>query len=390
MANILGFYQHFLGDYRSGLLKNEKICLEICQDYIKGRACVEDADSSRTYMNFSIKFDDINNVTIVPFDKTKAIKIEGKQEAFYSNEKNHCIVYVVGLKNMEEAYDVLLDRIQIHEEEKERLVLAEKERERVAYEKEQARYEREQQSIKFYEEYYQVYLGEKNIPHYIFEENELKITALYVDDAKNINIIAIDGNKLDYTHAMIEADNIHYYEKAGAIHYTTSINGTGHSFGGSFTPAKWKATPSILGGLLFGTLGMTVGMIKGYKPSEYNAGSGYINITSTTEKIDDRNVILNYYSQAKRQYIDIELPQDIYNYLQTYLPDKKYDIVIEVEKHDTIYDKMQIESTSNKNIALASEESFKDRVDKLLLLKEMGLITEEEYEIKRKELLEMI
>ena len=33
------------------------------------------------------------------------------------------------------------------------------------------------------------------------------------------------------------------------------------------------------------------------------------------KKIDDRNVILNFYSEIKKQYIDIELPQDIYNFI---------------------------------------------------------------------------
>lgn len=55
-------------------------------------------------------------------------------------------------------------------------------------------------------------------------------------------------------------------------------------------------------------------------------------LDSDIKKIDDRNIILNFYSEAKKQYIDIELPKDIYNFLQTYFPEKKYSIVNELEK----------------------------------------------------------
>lgn len=98
-------------------------------------------------------------------------------------------------------------------------------------------------------------------------------------------------------------------------------------FGGSFS----KLT-AVGGGLLFGLMGMALGTALTYKPMEKESVDTSFYLDSDIKKIDDRNIILNFYSEAKKQYIDIELPKDIYNFLQTYFPEKKYSIVNELEK----------------------------------------------------------
>lgn len=84
-------------------------------------------------------------------------------------------------------------------------------------------------------------------------------------------------------------------------------------------------------------MGMAVGTALTYKPAEQKAVNTSFSIDSDIKKIDDRSVILNFYSDIKKQYIDIELPQDIYNFLQTNLPEKKYGIVDELEKKTVVH-----------------------------------------------------
>lgn len=202
---------------------------------------------------------------------------------------------------------------------------------------------------------------------------------LYVDTSKNINILSVDGNERDFMHAIIEYKNIHYYERAGAIHYTTRLDANGDYINAKFTPAQWRMKPAVLGGLLFGPMGMGIGMMKAYKPQQYEPGTFNFNITSEIDQIDDRCVVLNYYSELRRQYLDIELPQDIFNYLQTYLPEKKYSIVFEVEKNGILGDS----SYRNKEDLI----EFKNMIEKLMIMKQVGMITEEEFLNKKEELL---
>ena len=75
---------------------------------------------------------------------------------------------------------------------------------------------------------------------------------------------------------------------------------------------------------------------------EQKAINTSFSIDSDIKKIDDRSVILNFYSEMKKQYIDIELPRDIYNFLQTYLPEKKYGIVDELEKKTIVHQSTDI------------------------------------------------
>lgn len=157
------------------------------------------------------------------------------------------------------------------------------------------------------------------------------------------------------------------------------------------------------GGLLFGIMGMAVGAALTYKPAEQKPTEVNFSINSDVKTIDDRNVILNFYSDSKEQFVDIELPYDIYNFLSTYLPEKKYSIVDELEKRTAIHksakviergdllsipisqDMQGIEEQNDNNDIL-----FAQKVKKLKMMKDAGLLSEEEFDSKRKELLNMI
>ena len=116
------------------------------------------------------------------------------------------------------------------------------------------------------------------------------------------------------------------------MHYISEIHGDYSSYGGSVVGGNFSKLATLGGGLLFGMMGMTAGALLTYKPSQTEGVKTNFSFDSNIKQIDTRNVILNFYSDAKKQYIDIELPNDINNFLQTHLPEKKYNIVSELEK----------------------------------------------------------
>ena len=182
---------------------------------------------------------------------------------------------------------------------------------------------------------------------------------------------------------------IHYYEKAGAVHYATTINAdytSGQLFGGSFVGGKASTGITALGGLIFGPMGMTIGAMSTYTPAKYTPPTytpSKLSLSSEITKIDDRSIILNYYSQQHKQFVDIVLPQEMFNFMQTFLPDKKYAIVIEKEKQAALG------NTSNTIMTTAADNTIQ-RLQKLKNLFELGLISEEEYKERKKEILEEI
>lgn len=226
---------------------------------------------------------------------------------------------------------------------------------------------------------------------------------LYIDENKGLNFLKIDGYAEEENRGIITYDNIHYYEKAGNVHYTTDIHGNYSSFGGSITGGNFSKFATMGGGLLFGLMGMAVGAALTYKPIEQKPIETKFTISSDVKVIDDRNVILNFYSDSKGQYVDIELPYDVYNFLSTYLPEKKYGIVDELEKRTAIHQSAQIiergdllrvpvsqEIQRIEERNKSSDTLFEQKIKKLKMMKEAGLLSEDEFDKKRKELLDMI
>ena len=120
-----------------------------------------------------------------------------------------------------------------------------------------------------------------------------------------------------------------------------------------------------------------------------------LNISSEVHKIDDRSVILNYYSDVKREFIDVELPMDIYNFLQTHLPEKKYGVVVEIEKKNAIeMQEKKIDSIEEKTKEQIEQNNdmdvFENRIKKLKMMYDNGILTEEEYANEKKRILSEI
>lgn len=130
-----------------------------------------------------------------------------------------------------------------------------------------------------------------------------------------------------------------------------------------------------------GPMGMAAGALFTHKPISMEMPTHTYNITSETHKIDDRSVILNYYS-------------DIYNFLQTYLPEKKHGIVLEIEKKKAVMEQESRAALPENKVILLQESDdtaqFERKIKKLKFMYDNGLLTEEEFAAEKSKLLSQI
>ena len=245
---------------------------------------------------------------------------------------------------------------------------------------------------------YNKYIVPQETPVYPLVSEDYRKAVIFIGKDRSLNFLSIDGVEKTESVGTIPYEKIHYYDTAGNIHYTTDISGEMNTFGGSFKGASFSKTGVILGALFGGFAGGAVAMAASYRPGEVTAPNTTVNIKSDVHKIDDRSVMLNYYSDLRGQYMDLELPNDIYNFLQTHLPDKRYGIVTEIEKREAVRahesDAVLLETAKAPQPMIAEKkddmDDFKRKVEKLKTLKEAGLLTDEEFIEERNKLLAMI
>lgn len=387
---------HYYGQYSKSAFSKIQTEIYVCKDYIEGTAIIIDSGFYASTISFHYDIKAIIDVVEVTIDRHSGIEIVSE----IRREKER--IYILGIKDT----NTLLKQIKSARDEKlkeklreyQRIKTIQDEKRRIDQEKRHKEQEKEQEKENFYQKCFSFHIAEHDRPAYYFLKEKMKCAAMYIDEQRNLNFLAIDGENLLENNAVIPYDKLHYYEKAGTIHFATEINGSGSSFGGSFSSGTVSKSAVIWGGVLFGAMGMAAGALLSYKPAEYIAPTFNLNISSNTHKIDDRSVILNYFSEAKNQYIDIELPADTYNFLQTHIPRKKYDIVLAIEKSLAVNDAssislMRIETDKDRVERIAQPDSMvllKDRIDKLKLMKESGLLSDEEFEEKRRKMIESI
>lgn len=258
---------------------------------------------------------------------------------------------------------------------------------------------RENDALSFYTSCHDFHISE-DTPSYDLLRERYKLATIYIGKDRSLNFLKIDGYGQEESNGTIPFEKIHYYEKAGNIHYVADVHGSYSSYGGSVTGGNFSKLATVGGGLLFGMMGMTAGALLTYKPAQLKGGTIRFELESDAKKIDERSVILNFYSDTKKQYIDIELPADIYNFLQTYLPEKKHNIVLELEKKVAVQQAAkQIESgevlrVASDNIQGGSVDNqmdvFKLKVEKLKMMRDADLLTEEEFKAEKAKLLGML
>lgn len=361
--------------YKKGLLTSKKTTVYISfdNDVVSGTGLIKSYNSNDyEQSNFNFEISTIKDCKIINFSEVKSIQITAHVNRMGTKYVDTYVLPIGNKNDVDAIYNEINECFNAYIDRQNKQLLIQREQE----EKE---LRRQLDISNFYNDTYIFHIKE-NTPVFTLFKHVNECSVIYIGDDKSINLLAIDGEKKYEVHGVIKYEEIHYYERAGQIHYATNITadytGSG-SFGGSFTGGKTSVRATLLGGLLFGTMGMAVGAMASYKTAQYIPPTytpSKLNIKSEIARIDERSVILNYYSEKHKQYIDIELPQDIFNLMQTYLPNKKYDIVIELEKQN---------ATQN----IKSEDTVIARLQKLKQLYEMELISKDEYAERKKEIL---
>jgi hypothetical protein len=380
----------FSGEYKIGVFgKKNSVSLFLYGDHIEGNGEEVLSGKFKDY-SFDIKYDNIKKIDEKTIEGNRCLIIEFLFTNLLGKEQIVTLAFP-GMKNMEEAQRALSEEKEGYKKrlEEQRLAEVQSKQQKLL---EQQRHEEECRA--FFTDCYNFHIVNEKNPYYEIYCAALQFVGIYIDHEKNLNFLKLDGNHQEEDNACIPYEKIHYYEKAGAVHYTTDINGHYSNFGGSFTGATVSAKASIVGGLLFGPMGMAAGALLTHKPAKFEQSTNSFDLSSEAHKIDDRSVILNYYSDTKQQFVDIELPADSYNFLQTYLPERKYGIVLEIEKKNAInmYGnnlRNQIENQSVQEIGAASDntEQFEKKIRKLKIMYDNGLLSDEEYASEKNKIL---
>lgn len=393
MFGKLGMIESFYGEYKTGIFGKKTVSLYVYDETIEGIAAIYAIDKFKEY-SFNVKYEDIKAIEERNILGNKCMSVDyldGK--TIVKDDRINTLVFP-NLEHFDEAKEMLISVWEKNKEKQERKWQEEKER-RDRQLLMQQQHEKECQM--FYDNCYGFHISNDNNPYYELQRESLQFAAIYVDKNNNLNFVKIDGGNQEESNACIPYEKIHYYERAGSVHYTTDINGKYSHFGGSLTGATVSKAASIVGGLLFGPMGMATGALLTHKPMKKTDTSTSFSISSETHKIDDRSVILNYYSDKKQQFMDIELPADIYNFLQTHLPERKYGIVLEIEKKNAVksYEEsnaLQVQEQKAKNIEthVDDTEQFESRIKKLKIMYDQGILSDEEYANEKKRILSEI
>lgn len=168
----------------------------------------------------------------------------------------------------------------------------------------------------------------------------------------------------------ISYQDIDFFSMRGSLRQEMSVKGGGLNLGGA-----------ILGGVLFGGVGAILG------------GKAGTQISTTTETIDDRFVFVR--SNKSTKDIVISVGRDIEETLiglRKEIPDKEY---IEnggfktksPNKSKTASDKKQLQASGSKTAKPKKKETVPDELRKYKELLDDGIITQEEFDTKKKQLL---
>jgi len=374
----------YSGEYKNGVFgKKTETKLWLFGKYVEGVAA-KYKDGKFVEYEFKAEYEKINEIKQVEVLGYKCLYFEYSKYTVCPEE-----LYFPGIDKIDEIIqNIKENKCQVAEAK-----LLQEQQEKAL---EEQRIISEKQSQVFYKECYEFHIGIQDNPYYELQKGDLILVCIYLDKERNLNFLKIDGRTKEESNAVIAFNKIHYFEKAGSIHYTTTIDGNYSSFGGSVTGATISKAATLFGGLLMGPMGMAAGAVLSHKRQEVKIPEQSFGISSEVRQIDDRSVIINFYSDSKKQYMDIELPADIYNFLQTYLPEKKYGIVLELEKSIALkaQEKQVSLLQSEQKPVLEVEDddmaSFKRKMEKLKIMYDSGVLSEEEFEREKARILETL
>lgn len=384
----------YYGEYKKGIFEKIKLLLHIYSGHIEGVGIIEEY-SKYSEHSFNVEMQYIEDIREIDINGNSCLEIRYLSKSLFANrmiEGEKVTVLFFNMNKLQEAISVIKDfkakDDKLQQCKQEEINREQERKERLENEKKQ----HAEECLQYFQKCMDFHMMKDNNPYYELQNDYLQFIGIYVDKQKNLNFVSIDGIRQQESNACIAYDKIHYYEKAGSIHYTTEIRGHYDSFGGSFSGGKISKKATMISGLLFGPMGMAAGAVLTHKPAIAEMPSTSFDIESDIQRIDERSVILNYYSDSKKQFMDIELPADIYNFLQTHLPEKKYGIVLEVEKEKALKEQSEnVKPIEQKVVAAISINDdmveFENKIKKLVIMHDNGLLSDEEFENEKKRIL---
>lgn len=320
--------------YKESILaKVETFNLFVSNCILSGSALVtsssdENAEPSETTKSQFIYFlRDITGAQEITYNKVKALQIQVEEPVITEDDYtvNMVTLVIPNLENISEIASTLLSARdefleELQEERQKYGIKAESEA--------QAKRALEQERRAFFEDQYSSHITDPEFPIYIFDEDKAqrKLSLMYIDENQNLNFLAINGNELMSAHGYIPYKNISYFDKPSAV----ALNASNEDavYGGSFAVDTSTLTTEMLNGLLFSSMGMREGIMEGYvEPETYVQ-----ELKEDSEQSSSEIYVMNVYSDILEQYVNIEFPQEMFEFFESHLESKKYDISKEIDK----------------------------------------------------------
>lgn len=223
--------------------------------------------------------------------------------------------------------------------------------------------------------------GKKEIVYNITYKNSKYYNSCYPHNEETIDNIVKLWN-FDNEIGVLKYSDIEHFEVKGSIRYDTKIHGGGVNIDGAVT-----------GALLFGEAGAVVGSKVGTE------------VSSTTEKVDDRVLLIHAPAKLKDDLIVAtganvddallelrkKIPNKEYSFEKGYKASSPSRETVSNDSKTNQSKNEKTKSTSPKKSTVSkksnSKLSYNDELIKLKELLDMGIITQEEFDAKKKQLL---
>ena len=166
----------------------------------------------------------------------------------------------------------------------------------------------------------------------------------------------------NWTMLSFPLDRIKHFKMIGSIGYSSNVHGGGGSGGGA------NMGGAIVGGLLFGGAGAIIGSQMG---TEIHINE----IATEVTRHDDRNVEF-FYEDENGKTNSIILDSSAYDCLMKLIPGKAFDSVVTTKTSQ----KEEPKEPQSSNASLSQLKELKELLD-------MGIITQDEFDAKKKQLL---
>ena len=248
---------------------------------------------------------------------------------------------------------------------------------------------------------YSRFIGETERPALTVMQEGNSGAYMYVGEDNSLNFLIIDDSAKKFCHGVILHDDVNYYEKSGTLGY--EAHALSSSFGGTFLIRSRSIVSDALKGVMYGPMGISPADDSDNTVEKYPSD---IQVDAYRYNVAEDNVILRFMSKSQNRFIELELPPGAYSFFQTYLPSKKYGLIVEGERQNAaeqafaeIMETAAAEAAPQavSEMAEAKEvlpdmtlDEFEVAVKKLKSMRDNDLISAKEFKQEKEKLLSML